>query len=132
MDPKYVIGVPEMDAQHEKILELADRAKSAGHDEFEINQLVIDLINYSTFHLDHEEAFLKRSGLIDFEREHAKKHAAFRHMAMEFYQKFRESEDSEIKYKLAHEIGVFCEKWLKEHINVEDRTYANLLRRRGT
>lgn len=131
MDPRYLIGVPEMDAQHAKLLELAAKAKTIGDDEFEVNALILELTSYAESHLDQEEAFLKKNGLVDFEREHSKKHVLFRSQAMEFYDQFREADSAEMKVELLKKIGTFCESWLLEHINIEDRQYAALLHRRG-
>jgi hemerythrin len=130
MDPKYLIGVPEMDEQHTKLFAIADRAKRVGDDDFEMNSVIMELVNYANAHLDQEEDFLKKNGLSDFEREHSKKHILFRNKAMEFYDQFREAVDIEEKSKLLNEIIPFCEEWLKQHINVEDRQYAELLRKR--
>ncbi len=129
MDPKYLIGVPEMDAQHEKLLELTAKLKTAENDEFAMNDLIMELIGYANAHLDQEEEFLKNKGLIDFEKEHAKKHVAFRDKAMEFYDMFRDADTIEAKSALMQKIGTFCENWLLQHIHVEDRAYAELLRK---
>jgi hemerythrin-like metal-binding protein len=132
VDPKYIIGVPEMDEQHARLLALAERARSIGDDDFDMNTVILDLINYAKSHLDEEEAFLVKNGLSDFQKDHAKKHLLFRNKAMEFYGAFRELTDTEAKSKLLKEIVNFCETWLLQHINVEDRVYAELLRQRKT
>lgn len=129
MDSKYLIGVPEMDEQHSKIFDLIERTKVIFSDEFEMNIVIMELIGYANTHLDNEEAFLKQNGLADFEREHSKKHTAFRMKAMECYDTFRGADTLEEKAELLKRIGSFCEDWLFQHIHVEDRTYAELLKK---
>lgn len=127
MDKKYYIGIPEMDEQHVRILDLAAKAKQTGYNDLEMNNILIELLDYANVHLDQEEAFLKKNGLTDFEKTHTKKHKQFRIKAMEFYEAFREISDTVEKAKLLLEVGNFCEHWLIHHIDVEDREYAKLL-----
>ncbi len=124
MDPKYLIGIPEMDAQHARLLELAERARGVVAEEGPMDEIVLQLINYANAHLDQEEEFLRQSGLADFLVGHGKKHVAFRSQAMDFYNSFREAEGVDAKFALVGEITRFCEAWLIEHIHVEDRRYA--------
>ncbi len=131
MDSKYLIGVPEMDEQHATILKPVDRAKRVSGDEFEMNAVVMDLVSYAHSHLDQEEDFLKENGLVDFEKEHSKKHVLFRAKAMEIYDQFRDAADIDIKKKILYDIALFCEHWLIDHINVEDRAYAVLLHKKA-
>lgn len=127
MNFKYAIGIDEMDEQHRELLRLADLAKHKDHDELEMNNLVLQLLNYATGHLDQEEAYLKANGLESFLAEHIKLHRLFRIKAMDFYSDFRGTIGVEAKAKLLAEIGEFCEKWLIEHIDDEDRKYAKLI-----
>lgn len=131
MDPKYLIGVPEMDEQHEKLLGLAAKVKTVGAEEFEMNEVILDLINYAISHLDNEEAFLKKNGLNDFLKEHGKKHGLFRGKAMDFYDDFRSADTVEAKHAIMIKVASFCESWLLQHINVEDRVYAELLKNKN-
>lgn len=127
---KYSIGIPEMDLQHQKLLELTNRTKelSKSFDEFEMNSVVMQLIEYAQSHLDQEEAFLKSKGLNDFLKEHIKKHNAFRDRAMEIYDQFRDLGEVEEKAAYCVKVSEFCETWLIQHINQEDRAYAELLK----
>jgi hemerythrin len=47
---------------------------------------------------------------------------------MDFYDAFRDAGDNEKKRDLLRQIGAFCETWLAEHIDREDRKYAEILR----
>ncbi len=127
MDSKYIIGIPEMDKQHARIFELAERAKEPDLDESSIQYLILELINYANDHLDQEEIFLKDKGLQDFLAEHEKLHVKFREKAMEMYQELREAEELEAKKNLLLLMVEFIEDWIKTHIDVEDREYANLI-----
>ena len=130
MDPKYKIGVPEMDEQHSKLLDLVDAAYGTTGDEFEMNTLMLKLLGYATLHLDEEEAMFRREGLEEFGAEHLKFHEQFRHQAMDFYDQFREAMTLDEKRAVVSRVAEFCEGWLIQHINVEDRKYADLLKKK--
>ncbi|MEK6556471.1 MAG: hemerythrin family protein [Bdellovibrionota bacterium] len=131
MEKKYLIGVPEMDEQHATLFDLLARTKYPDLQWHEIQRIVIDLLDYSIKHLDMEEAFLKKNGLGWFVVGHEKLHIDFRSHAMDLYQKLRETEGLESQKALLISISDFCEAWLKNHIDIEDRRYAALLRKPG-
>jgi hemerythrin-like metal-binding protein len=128
MDARFLIGLPEMDEQHSTIFELAAKARRASQEGTGMNEIVLGLIGYANSHLEKEEAFLRKRGLGDFAKEHAEKHLLFRIQAMDFYDAFRDAGDNEKKRDLLRQIGAFCETWLAEHIDREDRKYAEILR----
>lgn len=127
MNSRYLLGIPEMDEQHRRILDLANMAKAGVTIEFEINSILIRLIEYSLEHLDSEENFLLEAGLVDLEKNHSVLHVEFRSRAMDYYNRFRTLDSFDEKRSLLAEIGEFCERWLLEHIDVEDRRYAEIL-----
>lgn len=128
MDSQYIIGITEMDEQHAKLFALFKKVRESSHDMLVLNKVVVELLDYANVHLDEEEQFLKTQGLNDFLRGHVGKHVLFRQRAMELYDSFRELADEAQKSNIAELIAQFCEDWLKEHINVEDRVYASLLK----
>lgn len=127
MNQKYIIGVPEMDAQHAKIYELAVKAQSKDLDDVEMQVLLVELLEYAKQHLEEEEKFLSARGLSDFLKGHVGLHTQFRARAMDIYQQFRDAETEEERRKILLAAAEFCESWLLHHIDVEDRKYAVLL-----
>ncbi|HRK06579.1 MAG TPA: hemerythrin domain-containing protein [Pseudobdellovibrionaceae bacterium] len=132
MEERYRIGVPEMDAQHARLFELLERAQVPDPDEGEVQLLVLDLVNYAKSHLELEEKFLAEQGLHDFLKSHVGLHRDFRVRAMEVYNALREADSLELKQKILRDTVEFCDQWLREHIDVEDRAYADLLRAKGS
>ncbi len=128
MEERYRIGVPEMDAQHARLFELIDRGQRPEPDEGDVQLLILDLVNYAKTHLELEETFLAEQGLEDFLESHVGLHRDFRVRAMEVYTALREAEGLEQKRQLLKDTVNFCDQWLREHIDVEDRAYAELLR----
>jgi hemerythrin len=128
MEERYRIGVPEMDAQHARLFELIERGQTPEPDEGDVQLLILDLVNYAKTHLELEETFLAEQGLEDFPESHVGLHRDFRVRAMEVYTALREAEGLEQKRQLLKDTVNFCDQWLREHIDVEDRAYAELLR----
>lgn len=131
MTTKYTLGVPEMDDQHERIFELAREAKDTGLEEIDMQRVIVDLVNYAKFHLEEEEALLRSNGQFEFLEGHVKLHNAFRDHAMDIYHRFRLADSETEKRALLHQVASFCESWLRNHINVEDRQYVPLLKSKG-
>lgn len=128
MEDRYRIGIPEMDAQHARLFELIERAQIPTPDEGEVHLLIVDLLNYAKTHLELEEKFLADQGLHEFLKDHVGLHRDFRIYAMEVYGSLREAESLDQKQLLLRQTAEFCDAWLREHIDVEDRAYAQLIR----
>jgi len=71
-------GHPEIDEQHRKLIDLANRLNEAmqrGEARSEIGAVLEDLIKYTTFHFQFEENLMKKAGypeLFQHQREHKK------------------------------------------------------------
>ncbi len=128
MEKKYIIGIAEMDKQHSKIFEIAERARDAELDLVSMQNIIVELVNYAKKHLEEEESMLRINGLHDFLYKHIVLHNQFREQAMEIYCDFRNAEEIEDKRIYLHKAASFCENWLLNHIDVEDRKYAKILK----
>lgn len=128
MKRKYVLGISEMDLQHQKILDLAHQAKDSNLDEIDMQKLVVDLVNYAKLHLEEEEALLRSHRQFDFLEAHIKLHDVFREHAMDIYHRFRSADTEDERRALLHKVAAFCESWLLNHIDVEDRKYVALVK----
>jgi hemerythrin len=114
---KYSVGVPEIDREHKRLFELADRlhtAMLAGNGNESERAALSELIQYTAEHFSHEEALMRRYHYADLTAHHAK-HEAFTKAVLEFQTK--------------HEAGAAClsvhmlqfvRTWLVEHIGRED------------
>lgn len=126
---KYVLGVPEMDIQHERILNLAQQAQDPSLEEIDMQKIIVDLVNYAKFHLEEEEALLRSHRQFEFLDDHILLHNAFREHTMDVYHQFRSAETEVDKRALLHKVAAFCESWLRNHIDIEDRKYVPLLKK---
>lgn len=129
MKSKYVLGVKEIDAQHERIFELAQQAQDPNLEAIDMQKIVVDLVNYAKFHLDEEEALLRSSGQSKFLETHIPLHNSFREHTMDLYHQFRLAETDEERRALLLKVATFCESWLKEHIDIEDRKFVPLIKK---
>lgn len=126
---KYVLGVPEMDIQHERILDLARQAQDPSLEEIDMQKIIVDLVNYAKFHLEEEEALLRSQRQFEFLDDHILLHNKFREHTMDVYHQFRSAETENDKRALLHKVAAFCESWLRNHIDIEDRKYVPLLKK---
>lgn len=126
LDPKYRIGIDEMDAQHAHWIHLIEqfRQAAAGHlhhpeGTAAARHALEQLLDYTAKHFASEERFIDAHGYPDTVR-HAAKH--------------RELED-EVRKLLAEinghrvtttplKLNLFATVWLMEHIMDEDKHYA--------
>ena len=131
MSHKYVLGIQDMDTQHAKILELAHQAQDATLEEIDMQKIIVDLVNYAKLHLEEEEALLRSHRQFEFLEAHIKLHDAFREHAMDIYHRFRSAESLEERRALLHRVASYCESWLRNHIDVEDRKYVSFVKKKG-
>lgn len=122
------LGVPAMDAQHSKLVDLINdlmAADAEGHDSEKIAEILEQLSDYIVVHFRAEEKLLETVDFPDLVG-HKKRH-------VEFIQRVeglkRDFEAGEVAVGV--ELLVFLTGWLTDHIKGEDRHYAKLARERG-
>lgn len=128
MKRKYTLGVKEMDDQHEKIFELAQQAQDPSLEDLDMQKVIVDLVNYAKFHLEEEEALLRSNRQFEFLESHIELHHTFREHTMDIYHRFRSSETEAERRDLVRKVAAFCESWLRNHIDIEDRKYVPLIK----
>jgi hemerythrin len=114
---KYSVGVPEIDREHKRLFELADRlhtAMAAGKGKESEQAALSELIRYTAEHFGHEEAVMRRYNYADLKAHHAK-HEAFTKTVLEFQTKFEAG-----AVCLSVRMLQFVRTWLVEHIGGED------------
>jgi len=114
---KYFLGIPEMDAEHCRIIEmitLLDHVKGRPDPLQSVWKVVNDMANYVTTHFTHEESLMERSGYPDLSR-HRDAHRLFEEKVLDL--RSRASLDSD-------EIRQLLQQWLEEHILKMDRAYV--------
>lgn len=132
IDPKYSIGIAEMDAQHARWVALIQqfRAAAEGHmgdatGLFAARQAIDALLAYTRSHFKSEEALLESHqypGLDSHRQLHAELEQAVIALQGQLH---RHSPSTPVKLNLLVTV------WLLEHIHKHDKEYAVFLRAKG-
>ena len=123
---KYVLGVPELDAQHRGFLGMANAflavTASGQVDKETLDAALANLVAYGQAHFPLEEAFLERVGLPQQEREqHVNAHNDFIFRVGELAHSLRRA-DRKIVPKM---VSLMCD-WFAKHLMQFDAKYAHL------
>jgi hemerythrin len=121
MKEEYKLGVPHIDAQHEKLFEIGGRAYELLKDSYSIDKydkivtIINELSEYTIMHFKAEEAYMES---IKYKKLFTQKmeHAEFIKKVSEVdFQKIDENQDEYI-------MGIldFVAKWLVDHIIEKD------------
>jgi hemerythrin len=129
IDPKYSIGIPEMDAQHARWIQLIEKFRSVGSGHL-LEQPGIDaaahaldeLLNYTKSHFASEEQFITAHHYPDVEA-HKKRHRELETVVAKLLDEIRAHASSSTPLKL----NLFVTVWLLEHIMGEDDKYARFI-----
>ncbi len=121
---EYSVGVPEIDAQHRRLLDIINQlhhAMKMGGKPTAIVEVINELIGYTRYHFAYEERILEDSGYADLE-EHRRKHRAM----VAQVETFRDSA-AEGKATLSLKLMGFLRDWLSKHILETDKQYSDHL-----
>jgi hemerythrin len=121
----YLIGIDQVDVQHEKLFEIAERAYQLLKDEFrtdkydEIVKILEELKEYTIFHFKFEEEYMMSIGYKKF----------FSHKVQhnDFMEAINNADLNNIdKNQEEYILGLleFVVKWIDEHILSEDKLIA--------
>lgn len=113
---EYSLGIPQMDAEHYKMIELMSRIEEAKGRPDELQmvwKVLADLQDYLSMHFLHEEDLMEHAGYPDLES-HKAQHRAFR----------KRIEDLKFAPVDASTLHKMLRDWLAEHILKVDRAYV--------
>ena len=125
MDEQYSVGVPSIDTQHRKLVDILNTVITAQHEKREgdvLFELVNELIEYAVVHFAHEEELLTQAGYPALV-EHKLAHYEFMKNALQLQSKYWQMDEG-----LAAETQAALFKWLMTHILKEDRKYIGLIK----
>jgi len=120
-DKNFEIGIPEIDKQHKKLVEILNSL--AAHlanlsDSVKLNQVFSDLAEYANYHFKAEESvwefYLK-------EDEWFKAHQGIHRTFMENVTQLKQSEKGKSVYEVVQDIVSFLSHWLAFHILDNDK-----------
>jgi len=114
-------GVPEMDQQHQVLVELLNETYELLHQgnyEAAREKLISGIVEYVNFHFASEEAFLRQIGFPEYEV-HCKIHENFKKQILRWVE---ETEDGNAR--ALQGILAMIWAWLFRHIAVKDKAYG--------
>ncbi len=132
IDPKYSIGIDEMDAQHARWIELIEEFRSVGSERLlepagfdAAAQALEQLLNYTRSHFASEERFLVTHEYPDIDA-HKLRHGELAAVVEQLLEELRAHKTNTTPLKLNLMITI----WLMEHIMGEDDRYARFILKR--
>ena len=126
---KYSVGIPEIDAQHKKLIALINdlfKAMRTGGGDQVMAKLFQSLLQYTEQHFTFEENLMRKgryAGLTAHIEEHRKLIAEVH----DLHRKFLAG-----KITITMQVMTFLKEWLQNHILGSDAKYARVLRPAGT
>jgi hemerythrin len=125
---KYSVGVPSIDGQHKRLIEIINslyESMRAGQGEIALGKLLEDLASYTRTHFRAEEKLLESNGYPEL-AVHKKVHEALAAQVMDLIAQHKAG-----KTALSIQTGNFLKNWLSNHILNTDKNYSEHLVRRG-
>jgi hemerythrin-like metal-binding protein len=122
---EYLLGRADIDAQHQRLFQLADKlheAMSAGKGSDVLAKTLGDLIDYTKLHFAAEEKLMQDSRYPDFAA-HKAQHDKLTARVVEFQKNFGTGKSS-----MTIQLLQFLKDWLSHHIGETDRKVAQHLR----
>lgn len=121
---KFSVGIPEIDQQHQKLVELINRVIDGYHQGLphkKLASLIDDAVSHGIYHFSFEERLQEHAGY-PFIKAHQKSHVQFAKRISEFQTRFKDGEDI-IPY-----IDGLLVEWLTDHFVHDDADYAATVR----
>ena len=127
-EDRYSIGIPEIDAEHQKLFAIFKQlydAMQQGHGQDVIDKVLASLLDYTAYHFAHEELLFRTYGYPD-EALHQAEHVQLTQQAAALARKLQggQGDVTVATMKLLFD-------WLNQHILGSDKRYAPFLIRNG-
>lgn len=124
----YNVDIQEIDEQHKCLVsyvnELYD-ALTQKRDRKVIGDVVIKLVEYTKVHFAIEETLMRLFDYSDYQA-HKAGHDKIAERVIAYQKRFQEGDE-----KVGMELLLFLKGWLSEHIQYEDKKYAEILHAAG-
>lgn len=117
----YSLGIPLLDKEHKKLLNLINTFLSSIHTKDEQSTIIStfdNLLKYTNEHFENEEAFMEKHKYPDL-KEHKKAHIKLSKQVIQI--------NENKKYVFADNIADFLIAWLTDHIMGTDKKYAEYI-----
>jgi len=117
--PEHSIGIREIDDQHKKLIEIISRIERSIKLRSGWRAIVYDIVDLKVFarsHFEFEEGLMRMYGYKEYDK-HTEEHQYF-------FKRLTEIESKSVDDLAEGELLKFLRDWLKDHILVEDKSYA--------
>ncbi len=122
-------NVEEIDSQHKKYFDilnkLYDLSKQEKNDRQFVGKILYELVEYTKFHFETEERYMKKYKYEDIER-HKKEHYKYKGKVAEIARKYLKNEE-----EIDKELFEYCKKWFYNHIKEIDQDLGKYLKKNG-
>jgi len=125
---KFSVGNGEIDGQHKKLFELADRfhdAMGGGKGKQVLEQTLTDLIDYTKHHFACEEKVMQQSSYPEY-RAHKTEHDSLTQKVIQFRDDLAAD-----RTVVTIDVLEFLRAWLGNHIGDMDKKVGDFLRKRN-
>lgn len=123
---QYAIGVELVDGHHQRLFDLVNGlhdALVAGGGRVAVDAALKELVDYTVYHFEAEEALMASVGYPELEA-HKRQHQALLEETQAMVERYRRGE-AELSMPLVH----FLKDWLYRHTTTSDRKIGQFIRR---
>lgn len=123
--PEYSVKIPTIDAQHQRLFNLAaglHTAMSQGKGTAVLEQALARLVDYTREHFSAEERLMRSYKYPGFDA-HKQEHDKLTAQVLDFQERFRLKQAV-----LTIDLMAFLQDWLQHHISASDQRYASHIR----
>ena len=127
-EPRFLIGIEDIDAQHRQIFSLFQRLTEVSQESSNFNevlQILQELTSFATEHFEAEETLMRETHFPDY-LPHANEHLEFKEKVLQFCKSA--IEDSSAKF--LSDLVVFIQNWLENHLLKMDMAYVEHIKRK--
>ncbi|NQU59273.1 MAG: bacteriohemerythrin [Rhodospirillales bacterium] len=110
-----LVGVDAIDKDHQVIFSLLNRVTHGSIDDVDLDEIIMELIDYTQYHFRREEAVMEACGYPDLEK-HRAIHRSLTDQVSELADTWRSEHDPELLYRFRK----FLRDWLFRHIMKSD------------
>lgn len=130
-EKEYETGIPVIDAQHKQILscfELLEDRMEKGINAADINDFLVMIKRYTTRHVILEEKYMKQSDYLGLDKQ-IKEHQYFISRFTEIEEEFNETG---LTQQIVNTLRKDFLVWVKDHVTVLDKAFAQYYKKHGT
>jgi hemerythrin len=130
-EPRYSVGVVEIDNQHKKFIDTLARLSASISDRTEsavLDKAIRDLVKYATEHFGTEERYMLKFGFEGY-AQHKMEHELFKDEVKSLLHELKASKDN--SPYLAFRLIGFMVDWQQKHMVEVDQKYVECFKKNG-